>query len=497
MKIQRSGFLLMCIFLVTNCEDSAKPDKIPPIIIITSPQDGSNVSGIVTISCEAMDNEGIEKVELWVDGIFTNESDSTEPYSFEWDTTPDESGSSHVFTLKAFDINGNVTESDSISLFAFITFVKNFSGSGSSVRQTDDEGYVTVGYTDSQGAGQNDLLVIKTDHYGNLIWEKTYGEEYNDAGTCIEQTDDGGYIITGKIEREDVDWPYWNHTFLWLLKTDSNGDTLWSKTYGHSGSSNGESVQQTIDGGYIVTGRVARRILTEGDSYGRQGCELIKTDAQGDTLWTKYFTGRGHTYGQSVIEVTDGGYMLINGVEVSGTGNYFQVIKTDSERNVIWLQEFGGVSDVHGYSVKQTSDDGFVITGGTSPYGGMYWDLILIKMDSQGNTIWNRTYGGGKTDGDLEIGYSVDQTTDGGYITAGFSTPNWDVLLLKTNSDGDTLWTNTFTWGDYPSISRGKSIQETIDGGFIITGYTDYGQNQSNLFLIKTDSEGDTVPYEN
>lgn len=481
--------LSLCLILITTCENQPEQDKTPPTIIITSPQEGSIVSGIVTISCEALDNEGIDKVELWVDGLFTNVSDSTDPYSFEWDTTPYESGSSHIITVKAFDTNGNVTVSDSISLFTFITFVKTFSGGnnrGNSVQQTNDGGYITVGYTDAKGSGQKDVWVIKTDSYGNLVWEKTFGGEFNDEGNYICQTGDGGYIITGSTER--LDWPYSNQRFLWLLKTDSNGDTLWTKTYAHSsgytGYSYGNSVQQTFDGGYIITG------------YGST-CVLLKTDAQGDTLWTKTFSGapQESIIGRSVIQVTDGGYVFIREVHVSGTGNYFQIIKTDSEGNVIWLEEFGGVSDVDGYSVKQTSDDGYIITGGTSPGGAMYWDLILIKIDSQGNTIWNRTYGGGPTDIPSEIGYSVDQTNDGGYITAGFTSSNWDILLLKTDSEGDTVWTNTFTWGDYPIISEGKSVHVTIDGGFIVTGYTKHSQSQSDLILIKTDSKGKTVPY--
>jgi len=299
----------------------------------------------------------------------------------------------------------------------------------------------------------------------DTVWTKTFGGTGSDMSNSVQQTTDGGYIITGIVSS----YLYPN---VWLIKTDSNGDTLWTNTFGGSNYDWGESVQQTTDGGYIITGAT--------HSYGNGGSNvwLIKTDLIGDTLWTKTFGADGGSdeIGYSVQQTTDGGYII------AGTW----LIKTDSLGNEEWINE--NIDYDWGESVQQTTDGGYIITGGISGPNG-YPDAKLIKTDSNGDSLWTQSFGGNEND----QGHSVQQTTDGGYIIAGetrsFGNGIQDVWIIKTDANGDSLWSKTFGGSD---SDEGYSIQQTTDGGYIITGMTrSFGTNGSfDVWIIKTDSTG-------
>jgi hypothetical protein len=193
--------------------------------------------------------------------------------------------------------------------------------------------------------------------------------------------------------------------------------------------------------------------------------------AQVDTLWTKTFGGSSSDVGNSIQQTMDGGY-IITGYTYSfgaGMGDVW-LIKTDSSGNTSWAKTFGGSNRDKGYSVKQTSDSGYILTGYTVSFSAGLEDVWLVKADANGDTQWTKTSGGIG----LDIGSSVQQTTDSGYIIVGwtnsFGSGDYDFWLIKTNAYGDSLWTKTF--GGIGS-DVGKSVQQTIDGGYIITGYTE------------------------
>ena len=212
-----------------------------------------------------------------------------------------------------------------------------------------------------------------------------------------------------------------------LIKTDSNGNEEWNQTFGGNDYDLGYSVQQTIDGGYIITGSTWN---------GSRDVWLIKTDSNGDEEWNQTFGGPDYDFGVSIQQTTDGGF-IITGYTYLGLRNVW-LIKTDPDGNEEWNQTFGGNDDDYGYSVQQTTDGGYIITGATSSFGNGETDVWLIKTDPDGNEEWNQTFGGN----DDDYGYSVQQTTDGGYIitgaTSSFGNGDRDVWLIKTNSGGDT-----------------------------------------------------------
>jgi hypothetical protein len=363
-------------------------------------------------------------------------------------------------------------------------WTKTYGGSdvdyGYSVQQTTDGGYIIVGYTSSFGAGGNDVYLIKTDANGDTLWTRTYGGSDTETGWSVQQTTDGGYIIGGATNSFGAG----SHD-AWLIKTDANGDTLWTKTYGGSDVDYGYSVQQTTDGGYVIAGRTISFGAGSADVY------LIKTDVNGDTLWTRTYGGSDieySGYGQSVQQSTNGGYVIIGSTKSFGAGDYdFYLIKTDANGDTLWTRTYGGSNNDYGQSVRQWIDGGYIIVGYSSSFGAGSYDVWLIKTDANGDTLWTRTYGGSG----LEYGYSVQQSSDSCYIIAGstnsFGAGYQDVYLIKTDANGDTLWTKTYGGTDW---DYGWSMQQTTDGGYIIAGRTkSFGAGNHDVYLLKIEAE--------
>jgi hypothetical protein len=347
-----------------------------------------------------------------------------------------------------------------------ILWAKTFGGNeqdwGYSVQQTTDGGYIITGYTESFGAGGRDAWLIKTDANGDTLWTKTFGRgggSDSDWGRSVQQTSDSGYIITGGTNSFGA-----GYDDVWLIKTDVYGDTLYTKTFGTSSDDGGASVQQTTDGGSIITGYT--------ESF--DALWLIKTNANGDTLWTKTFGGSSTEWGESVQQTTDGGYIIAGSTWSFGVGyTDIWLIKTDSNGDTLWNKTFGDSRRDYGTSVQQTTDGGYIIAGSTdrdnpiphAPDDTYPW---LIKTDSNGNTLWTKIYQ--EKEG---IAGSVQQTSDNGYIVS--VSTGW---LIKTDVNGDTMWTKTFGEAGLTS-----SVQ-TTDGGYIITGYTE-GPGFPDVLLIK------------
>ncbi len=346
----------------------------------------------------------------------------------------------------------------------------------SSIQQTSDGGYIVAGWTESFGAGGSDVYIIKTDAGGSPIWTITYGGADGDAAASVEQTFDGGYIVAGLSASFGV-----GNGDYYLIKTDTGGDSLWTETYGGPGVDWGFSVDQAVDSGYIVAG-ISMSFGLNIDAY------LVKTDTDGAVIWDTTYGGNADDGVLSVRQTSDSGYVAAGMTSSFGSGmTDVYLIKIDADGDTLWTRTFGGPYDDAAMFVQQTSDDGFIIAGITHPSWPGESDVYLIKTDAQGDMMWTQTYGGAGED----AANSVQQTLDGGYIIAGYTTSfgvgGQDVWLIRTDMNGNTLWTETYG-GLYEDGA--ESIQQTSDGGYIIAGYTEsFGAGGFDVWLIKTEPE--------
>lgn len=368
-----------------------------------------------------------------------------------------------------------------VSGFGQNTFWKIYGASGKDEAmqafQTNDGGYIIVGGTTTI-AGGKDVYLIKTDSFGDTIWTKSYGGIDFDLGHSVRQTSEGGYIIAGRTKSFGA-----GLDDMYVIKTNSSGDSLWTKTYGDWGSQIGNCIQQTFDGGYIISGNTSSvwPVLL---AY------LIKINNMGDTLWTKMFLGISHTNSYNVIQTNDSGYVLTGVTSTVQGDTRIILIKTDGNGNLSWMRMYGTGSNNLGFSVLQSPDGGYVILGTNSISPG---GISLIKTDSLGYSIWQKNYEGSI------FGYnSLVTLNDGGYLIAGMGSYvnscvyGYNVYLIRTNSIGDTIWTRTYLTPADRYFAY--SIAIASDQGYIIAGGTseciggDY-----DIFLIKTDSIGNVV----
>lgn len=323
------------------------------------------------------------------------------------------SGGYDAWLIKT-DINGNETWNK--------TFGGSVKDGGRSVIQTNDGGFIIGGYVDSYGYPGHDVWLIKTDDNGLEEWSSIFGGLLSDASFSVQQTSDGGYIALGYVDSYGAG----NHD-IWLIKTDMYGNEEWNKTYGTFEWDSGYSAYQTDDDGFIIIG------TTKSYGSGGQDAWLIKTDIYGNELWNKTFGGTDNDWGSAVVITDDGGYLLTGDTHSYGPGGYdLWLIKTDNYGNEQWRRIYGdSSSDDTGYSIKKTSDGGYIVTGTKTSFASGLSDVWLIKTDDDGFIQWNLTFDGGMDD----WGYSVDETSDGGYIITGLTNSyglgDYDLWLIK------------------------------------------------------------------
>ncbi|CAN5286548.1 hypothetical protein BH09BAC5_BH09BAC5_00320 [soil metagenome] len=345
---------------------------------------------------------------------------------------------------------------------------------------TVDGGYVIVGWTTSYGIWGWDIYLAKTDSTGNILWTKTYGANGDEVDCFVQQTSDNGFIITARSNSFGA-----GSADVYLIKTNSVGDLEWSKTIGGSNWEEGHAVLQTADGGYIHCG-FTKSFGAGGDDY-----YVIKNDANGNLLWTKTYGGSGDEPAHFIQQTLDGGFIVGGATTSFGNGGWdYYLVKIDSAGNQQWSKTYGGAGDDQGWSVQQTSDGGYIIGGFTNSFGAGAEDYWMVKTDVNGIVEWSKTYGGINSD---EC-YSVRQTSDGGYVLAGsttsFGAGSTDIYLIKTDAQGNAEWTKTYGGtGDEMT----QCVSQMTDGGYLIGGYTSsFGSGSRDFYLIKTDSQGNS-----
>lgn len=352
-----------------------------------------------------------------------------------------------------------------------ITFEKRIGANahGSSIIQTPDSGYIVSGFSFSK------MTLLKIDAYGNVIWRKNYDNVADDIALDSKDIPSGGFVLAGFTEDTVL-----GNEDACLIKADSVGNIIWKKAYGVPAHEHDRisSFDKTFDNGYIAAGYTL-------DGGGNMNATLFKTDSAGDTLWTKIFGGGiGNPAGWAdcVQTTSDSGYIMVGTTFNFGAGNAdVYLIKTNQNGDTLWTRTYGGLSRDEGLSVVQTSNGGYMIVGTSDSFGAGGYDVYIVKTDSLGNIIWSKAYGGNGYD----FGNSIKKTNDGGFIIGGetqsFPAGNYQFYLLKIDSLGSIMWATSFGSN---GIETGNYALETMDGGYIMTGY--------GLFIIKTDSTGNS-----
>jgi len=379
----------------------------------------------------------------------------------------------------------------SAGIFAFfdrayaVAFAKSYGGTrydvGYSIQQTSDGGYIMAGLFTPSSSDSGDVILIKVDSLGNVVWSKRYGGPREERAFSVKQTSDGGYITVART-KSFVDTTKWD---VLLIKTDPNGNLQWARVYSNRSLDDEPSdVIETSDGGYLVVGGAQ-------PGSGLTNVILVmKINSSGALQWVRWF---GDTIYQdqaySVKRTSDGGYIVAGRTGSYGFGNAdIFLMKLDGSGNVVWAKAYGSSGADFGYDVQITSDGGFVVVGYYTSSGDT--NAIIVKTNSSGNVQWNRVLGGTQ----MESFYSVAQTSDGGFIATGitrsFGLGSADVFLARFNSSGTLQWSKTYGGSQWDHAS---SIQQTSEGGYVMVGRTNspsFTAGNYDFFLIKTDAGG-------
>lgn len=347
-----------------------------------------------------------------------------------------------------------------------------------SVQPIPGGGFVLAGVTASGGAGGNDMYVARTDASGSPIWEAAFGGSQNEDALCAIPTSDGGFVAVGYTESYGA-----GKKDAYLVKMDADGDFQWQRTFGGSDDDRAYSVHETSTGGLAVVGYTK--------SFGGQGRNiyLVMTDAEGNHPVEKNFGGAGSDFAFSVDETYDHGFIIAGSTDGWGTGDYdVYLLRTDSAGDYVWDKTFSAQENQAALFVRETAEHGFILAGYTHLLGHLDLDMYLIKTDSDGNMVWDGTYGGNNDD----LAQAVSETTDGGFVAAGytysFGAGGADAYVVKTGAELSMVWDETYGGSQNDG---GAAIQLDPNGGFIVAGYTEsYGVGSDDIFVLRIGEDG-------
>jgi uncharacterized delta-60 repeat protein len=344
-----------------------------------------------------------------------------------------------------------------------------------SVVALDDGGYVVAGVTNHTGAGANDIWIFKVNSTGAMEWQKTYGGAKNEEPRSIQQTGDGGFIVTGPTNSFGT-----GANNVWVLKLESSGDIEWERTYGGSRADVSHAIEQTDDGGYIVAGH------TKSFGSGGQDHFVFKLNSTGAIEWQKAYGGPGNDVLRAVKQVSDGGYVAAGFTHSFGSRGDIMVIKLDSDGSMEWDRRFGGNKFEEPSTILEV-DDGYIILEQTGSFSRST-DGWIFKVDLTGDIDWQKRVGAGGFD---ELS-SAQPTLDGGFIVAGetrsFGISAEDFWVIKFDSDANIEWEKRYGGS---KIEEAESVAVAADGGYIVAGITKtFGSGLRDIWLVKLDSAG-------
>jgi len=396
------------------------------------------------------------------------------------------------------DVSGNHGSNDywvmKLDANSNLEWQKSLGGSSidqaNSVKQTIDGGFVVAGYTYSTNDdvtgnhGSSDYWVVKLGTAGDLIWQKTLGGSSDDGANSIQQTDDGGFIVAGysSSNNDDVSgnhgmWDYW------IVKLDSSGNLTWQKSLGGTNNDVAYFIQQTDDGGYVISGYSESN---DGDVAGNNGARdywIVRLDTGGELVWQTHLGSSGYDEAFGVQQTSDGflvaGFAGSNDFDVSGNhGGYdYWIVKLDSSGSMLSQTCFGGTNTDQAFSLNQTTGGGFVVAGQslstngdvTGNHGG--YDFWIVKIDADATLEWQKSLGGSSDDYGP---YNIQQTIDGGFILGGASLSNDDDV---SGNHGGAFYGDCWI----VKLAGGKATGISSPVNYLFSVYPNPAQDELNI----------------
>ena len=422
------------IIILFSCEDNAGGNNNDSIISVLYPTSDSIIKDSVTIALEIQDENTVLKVELWINGDSTEIIDYNAPFALELNTKDYDNGL-NTFFVRLYEIDGEIHDSKDINFIInnFLVFSTLFGSSekneeGYSILQKPDSNFVILGNID------NDILLLESSNTGEVLWSQSYGGSQTDEAYHFEQTSDGGYIISGSTRSYGF-----GGSDIWLIKSGADGLIEWNTYLGTENDEQGGQVLQTTDGGYIIIGNHINNQNQDSDIW------LIKTNSQGDSLWTKTYGGAGNELGSDIIFLENGGYILVGSTTSYGNGDSdIFLIKTDELGNQEWFRNYGIGSDDIGQAIIQSRDSGYVIQFLVEGYGNGNTAVGLMRIDFEGNVLWTKAFGG--TINTKSKMFSKVNSNE--YISVcsqlDYSTNSSNTWLIKVDDNGEVIWEKIF-----------------------------------------------------
>jgi hypothetical protein len=368
-----------------------------------------------------------------------------------------------------------------INAYSQTKFIKHYgplSGEGNSLILNSNNDYIIA------GRRNDDFCMYRLNNSGDTLWTKHYGGSYSDYASQLIQTADGGYVSIGSSEYTAI-----NYSNIYFVKTTNSGAVSWVKQIGGQTEENATSLVQLATGDYMIGGR------TKYNSHGLFDLYVLKTNSNGDTLWTKKIGGAQNEEISAMKKTTDGN-IIISGYTASYThgSKDCYLLKINPNGDTLWTKHYGGNLEDASAAVRQTSDGGYIIAGYSMSFGVSNQNMYVIKTNSAGDTLWTKTYG---QPGRFSVAGDIVQTSDGGYAIAGTIRNTrvgggQDAYLVKIDASGMVQWEREYeTEPSHTTYSsaEGRSLIQTADGGFAIAGAWFNGSVYELLF-IKTDGNG-------
>ncbi len=349
------------------------------------------------------------------------------------------------------------------------------------IQQTTDGGYIVAGSTESFLDESGDAWILKLDSAGGIEWQKKYGRTFAELAYSIQQTNDGGFVIAGAFPT--FGWG------IWVLKIDPEGEVEWQEYFkgGQYEAGVAYSIQQTIDGGYIVAGEFRYEDTTDRDIW------ILKLASDGTKEWDNTYGGRLYDQAYSIRQTFDGGFVVAGQIDSTGysggVGGGLWILKLDPFGDIEWQKTYDGEGQDYARSILQTEDGGYIVAGATDSFGAGAEDIWVLKLDEGGDIEWQRTFGGKKHDS----ARSIQRTDDGGYIVAGithsFGLGEEDILVLKLDAKGRIEWQKSY--GGYDR-EEAFFIVQTYEGGYVVAGLTSsYGTGEEDFLILKLFPNGE------